>query len=376
MADPRVVAQVRRILRTETGVDAALLPGSLEEAIDRRLEAEEVSSEIWLGRLTGPEGTGQREAAELLSLLGIGHTHLFRHQAVWDVLVQELAGEGGLTRALEVLILGVSTGEEAYTALMQLGTRLGLDNVSALGVDINPSSIAKAIRAEYPARSAEHVPSWAMDRYLDATQDGFTVRDAVRRRARFLAGSLFAVPSSGAYDLVLMRHVLIYFRPNDRRRALDRASGLCRPGGLLVLGASEGAELSGDDRFEVVREGLPVFRKVSTRGTVARAQGRPSDQGRGQPPVVPVRDVLDVAEVSALIHPHLSGAVVDGITVDLRGVVGVSPEAAWGLGRGLRLLALRGTLITVRAPVAGGPRRALMGSLVRELARNGIIRWE
>ncbi len=328
-----------------------------------------------MGRLTADEGAGQREAAEILALLGIGHTHLFRHRAVWDVLVQELAGEGGLERSLEVLLLGVSTGEEAYTALMQLGTRLGLENVSALGVDINPRSIATAIRAEYPVRSAEHVPSWALDRYLETTPDGFSVRDAVRRRARFLTGSLFSVPSTGAYDLVLMRHVLIYFRPNDRRRALDRAAALCRPGGILVLGASEGAELRGDDCFEVLREGLPIFRKRSSKGVAVPSRKSPAAR---MPPrtAAPTGSVLDAASVSALLEAHLAAAFEEAITLDLRDVRGVAPEAAWGLGRGLRLLALRGTVVTVRAPDAEGPHRTLKGSLVRELARNGLIRWE
>jgi len=362
-------------LRTLTGVDATLLPGSLEEAIDRRLETTGLSSDVWVGRFTGEPEEGHREAAELLSLLGIGHTHLFRHLAVWDVLVQELAGDG-LARALEVLLLGVSTGEEAYTALMQLGTRVGLENVSALGVDINPRSIARAIRGSYPARSAEHVPAWAMDRYLEQSAEGFTVREAVRRRVRFMTGSLFEVPTGGSYDLVLMRHVLIYFRPADRRRALDRAAGLCRDGGLLVLGASEGAELSGDDRFVVVREGLPVFRKLSSgRKDLPSRVDAPSDQ-RLPPAAGAARVVLDVSDVSALLEPSFVAHVDTPAVVDLQGLDQVLPDAAWSLGRGLRLLALRGTVVSVRAPAAEGPRRALMGSLLGELVRNGLIRWE
>ncbi|MFH1530520.1 MAG: CheR family methyltransferase [Pseudomonadota bacterium] len=375
MADSPALSQIRRSLRLQTGVDTALLPGSLEEAVAMRLEASGVSFEEWMVTFVDQDGPGQRESAELLALLGIGHTHLFRHQAVWDVLVQELAGDG-LARVLEVLLLGVSTGEEAYTALMQLGTRLGLENVSALGVDINPRSIARAILGEYPARSAEHVPAWAMDRYLDPRDDGFVVRDAVRQRVRFLSGSLFSVPAAGKFDLVLLRHVLIYFRPPERRRALDRAAGLCRDGGLLVLGATEGGELAGDERFEVVREGLPVFRKVRRGDRPGRTKDTPSTARPAQQPVADSPTVLEDDEVAQLLRPLLEGAPGAALTIDLRRCERVLPGAAWSLGRGLRLLSLRGTVVTVLAPAAEAPRRTLMASLVRELARNGLIRWE
>ena len=86
--------------------------------------------------------------------------------------------------------------------------------------------------------------------------------------------------------------------------------------------------------------------------------------------------VLDGPGVSALLEPHFGSPVGDGVPVDLRGLDDVLPEAAWSLGRGLRLLALRGTVVSVRAPAAEGPRRALMGSLLGELVRNGLIRWE
>jgi len=365
MNDPRALSMVHRILKARTGVDASLLPGSLEDAVSRRLEDTGLPSEMWLARLADDDGAGDQEAAEILDLLGIGHTHLFRHMAVWDVLAQELAGQG-LERVVEVLLLGVSTGEEAYTALMQLGTRLGLENVSALGVDINPGAIARAIRGEYNARSAEHVPAWALDRYLDPTGAGFLVREVVRRRARFLTGSLFTVPRGGRYDLVLMRHVLIYFNEAERRRALDRAAELCRPGGLLVLGASEAGELTGDERFESVEEGQPVFRKRSLR----RAVPPPSPAATPPPP-----GVLDIRMVNALIGPLLRGESRE-VSLDLTDVSACVADAAWALGRGLRLLALRGTVVTVLAPAAGEPRTALERSLVGELSRDGIIRWE
>ena len=383
MADPRDLSLILRLLRVRTGVDASLLPGSLEDATSRRLEDTGLSLEAWLGCLSDEGARGRSEAAELLGLLGIGHTHLFRHQAVWDVLVQQLAGDG-LSRTIEVLILGVSTGEEAYTAVMQLGSSLGLENISALGVDINPRSVAHAVRGSYPVRAAEHVPAWAMDRYLEPAGDGFIVLQEVRRRVRFLTGSLFEVPATGQYDLVLLRHVLIYFRVDDRRRALDRAAGLVRGGGLLVLGASEAQELSGDGRFARVREGLPVFRKVSTSTRASPLPSRPplagaartteSSPGSKGPDAGPI--ALDGERVDSLVRPHLEGAPPAKVTIDLTEIREVPESIAGDLGRGLRLLALRGTVIRVTPPLDAAARLDLEGSLVGALVRNGMIRWE
>lgn len=340
----------------------------------RRLEATEASPEEWMGRLTDSGDAGDSEAAEILALLGIGHTHLFRHRAVWDVLIPDLTEAVG-NHPIEVLLLGVSTGEEAYTALMQIGTRVGLENVSALGIDINPRSIAHALHGEYSTRSAEYVPSWAMDRFLDSTDDGIRVREAIRRRARFLSGSLFTVPVSGQYDLVLMRHVLIYFRAAERRRALDRAASLCRPGGLLVLGASEGSELAGDTRFATVSEGMPIFRKVRQPESVAQARATRATEIAPSPESEASR-ILDESLVADLLRSALADDGLESISLDLRALDAVDPDAAWSFGRGLRLLALRGTVVTVLAPLSGVPRRTLKGTLCGALADNGLVRWE
>ena len=374
MVDPRTLSTVLRLLRARTGVDASLLPGSLEDAVHRRLEASNASPEEWIARLTDTGDSGDREAAEILALLGIGHTHLFRHRAVWDIIVPDLT-VAFADHPLEVLLLGVSTGEEAYTAIMQIGTRIGLENVSALGVDINPRSIAHALRAEYSSRSAEHVPSWAHDRFLESTDSGVRVRDQVRQRARFLSGSLFSVPASGQFDLVLLRHVLIYYRSPERRRALDRAASLCRPGGLLVLGASEGGELAGDAGFESISEGMPIFRRLRSdeRTVHVRSQRAPVASPR---PRHESSRILDEARVADLLQSALSDENLETLDVDLRTLDAVEPDAAWSLGRGLRLLALRGTVVSVLAPLSGTPRRTLKGTLCGALADRGLVRWE
>ncbi len=184
------------------------------------------------------------------------------------------------------------------------------------------------------------------------------------------------MPATGQHDLVLMRHVLIYFRPLDRRRALDRAAGLCRKGGLLVLGASEGGELSGDDRFEVVLEGLPVFRKIDVSKR-SHPTPKPREEMQARPKIQSEPLVfLDEDGVTGLLRPYLSAEPGGAVTIDLRSTDSVIPDAAWSLGRGLRLLALRGTFVSVLSPTADAPRRTLKASLVWELARNGLIRWE
>ncbi|MBM4372446.1 MAG: methyltransferase domain-containing protein [Deltaproteobacteria bacterium] len=388
---PRDLETLRRLLRVRTGVDSALLPGSLEDALARRLSVTGRTRQDYLDSLDGGGEETSGEIGELLALLGIGHTHLFRHRAVWDLLAEELT-PAGASRGLEVLLLGVSTGEEAYTAVMQLGARVGLENVSALGVDINPASIAVASRGLYPSRVAEHAPAWALERYLEARDEGFAVRDEVRRRVRFIRGSLFEVPAAGTFDLVFLRHVLIYFTLADRRRALDRALGLVREGGFLVLGSSEAGEVPEGAPVVRVREGLPVFRRRPAGTSREREGAAVARQGRergGAAMVRPGRDreeaaadpaalfrTLDRIDAERLLRPALEAPPAPLLCLDFSGLEVLSEEGASALGRGLRLLALRGTVVRVVPPRDGALRRALAERLPGALARNGLIRWE
>ncbi len=78
--------------------------------------------------------------------------------------------------------------------------------------------------------------------------DVYRVKSDIRRAVRFQALNLMdSFLSLGKFDVVFCRNVLIYFSPDLKVDILRRIHGTLKPGGYLILGASEG--LSGVGEF-------------------------------------------------------------------------------------------------------------------------------
>lgn len=78
-------------------------------------------------------------------------------------------------------------------------------------------------------------------RYFDQTGPGrWTVKQAVRSRVEFRALNLLdSYAALGKFDMVFCRNVLIYFSGEVKKDILRRMHATLRPGGYLILGASE-----------------------------------------------------------------------------------------------------------------------------------------
>src|SRR5690606_17799301 len=71
--------------------------------------------------------------------------------------------------------------------------------------------------------------------------DRWQVKSEVRQRVRFQAQNLLdTYLALGRVDIVFCRNVLIYFSGERKADILRRLHAALRPGGYLILGASEG----------------------------------------------------------------------------------------------------------------------------------------
>ena len=86
-------------------------------------------------------------------------------------------------------------------------------------------------------------------------------RDLVQR-IQFRENNLASdMPPAGSFDLALCRNVLLYFSPPQRTEAFERIARALRPGGLLVLGASE-TVIGQTDRFRPSSRWRGLYERV------------------------------------------------------------------------------------------------------------------
>lgn len=209
--------------------------------------------------------------------LGLGSTALYRayllsHPDEWDALADAIVvnesrffREAALFRALGEQILpqlarrreqtggrrevalwsaGCSTGEEAYTLAMTALESLPLPSlwdIQVLGTDLSGDNLARAGEGTYEPRRLEGLPQPWLDRYVQPCGGGrVRVRPALRALTTFrrhnLCGDLWAIAPQ---DVIACLNVIIYFRREDQLRVLNRLYDTLRPGGYLLVGATE-----------------------------------------------------------------------------------------------------------------------------------------
>lgn len=141
-----------------------------------------------------------------------------------------------------------SSGQEPYSMSMAIDEfeRANLGQLRGgaqiVATEISASMLAASRAACYDSLAmARGLSRERRDRYFDETARGeWTVKQAIRNRVEFRQLNLLDNYSIlGKFDIVFCRNVLIYFSADVKRDILRRIHATLKPGGYLMLGASE-----------------------------------------------------------------------------------------------------------------------------------------
>jgi len=91
------------------------------------------------------------------------------------------------------------------------------------------------------------MPVTRLVRFFDQDEKGKTwsISPEIKSMVQFQSGNLTddratqAVRIHGAFDIVFLRNVLIYFSVDERKRVVDRIAKMMNKGGYLITGAAE-----------------------------------------------------------------------------------------------------------------------------------------
>lgn len=188
------------------------------------------------------------EWSSLLPHVTVKESFIFRHPqqfaAVAATVLPQLAAARAGKRALAVWSAGCARGEEPATlavVLAECPALLGWD-WRVVATDVDEEALAAARAGLFGARAVAKVPEELRARYLTPEGDGFALTPALARRIEFrtlnLVDDPFPIPPS-SFDLIFMRNVLIYFRPDAQRRVAAAVTRAMAPDGYLFLGPAE-----------------------------------------------------------------------------------------------------------------------------------------
>lgn len=210
---------------------------------------------------------GQRLRGMVIEAMTTNETQWFRDTypftILQDTLLPEFVKRG--QQQLRIWSAACSSGQEAYSlsiALEEYRARGARIEAEIVGTDISPAMIAQAKEARYTASTINRgLSAERRDRYFQRNGEDWQVRPEIRRRAQFMVHNLLdSYASLGRFDIIFCRNVLIYFSADSRENILNRMIQQMRPGGYLIVGASESLARHANDLQMIRSHGGVIYR--------------------------------------------------------------------------------------------------------------------
>jgi chemotaxis protein methyltransferase WspC len=222
-------------------------PAIIERAVRQRSTASHAltADEYWQ-TLQG----SRDEQQALIEAVIVPETWFFRYPESFATLAKlatKRLAEINHIRALRILSLPCSTGEEPYSiAMALLDTGLKPHQFKVEGMDVSPLSVEKARRALYGKNSFRGQDIAYRDRHFTVENDGYRLNGRVLEQVRLQVGNLLdpALPANEPpYDFVFCRNLLIYFDQPTQQQVFEVLKRLTHVDGVLFIGPAEGGLL-------------------------------------------------------------------------------------------------------------------------------------
>jgi chemotaxis protein methyltransferase WspC len=235
-------------LKERIGLDVTSVgPAIIERAVRQRSAASQVQTadEYWRTLQCSSD-----EQQALIEAVIVPETWFFRYPESFATLAKLAArrqADLNNMRALRILSLPCSTGEEPYSiamALLDAGFKPHQFKVE--GMDVSPLSVEKARRALYGKNSFRGQDIAFRDRHFTAEDDGYRLSPRVLEQVHLQVGNLLdpaLLANEPPYDFVFCRNLLIYFDLSTQKQVFEVLKRLTHVDGVLFIGPAEGSLL-------------------------------------------------------------------------------------------------------------------------------------
>lgn len=235
-------------LKERIGLDVTSVgPAIIERAVRQRSTASSAltADEYW-HTLQG----SRDEQQALIEAVIVPETWFFRYPESFATLAKlatKRLTDINHMRALRILSLPCSTGEEPYSiAMALLDAGLKPHQFKVEGMDVSPLSVEKAKRALYGKNSFRGQDVAFRERHFTAEDEGYRLSERVLEQVRLQVGNLLdpaLLANEPPYDFVFCRNLLIYFDQPTQQQVFEVLKRLTHIDGVLFIGPAEGSLL-------------------------------------------------------------------------------------------------------------------------------------
>lgn len=262
----------RTLVRERAGL--ILPPGA--ETIETRLSAlarREGLPSAWALLTSVRKLPGSPLAAETVEALAPGDTWFFRDRSPFayfaETLLPEAADATPRDGRLRIWCAGCGSGQEAYSLAMLLEERRARGEAcetEIVATDFSRAALRRAQQGMYDHFEVQRGLSIRrLVEHFDQEGEEWRIHGALRRTIEFKPANLLQdFAGLGAFDIVLLRHVLPHVVVERREGIVKRVVERLRPDGWLMLGAWE-TPLGLAEGLDPVPGADGVFRKRPAR---------------------------------------------------------------------------------------------------------------
>jgi two-component system CheB/CheR fusion protein len=318
------------LLRAQVGHDFSYYkPSTINRRIERRMAVHQIED---LGSYVKYLQQTPSETEALFRDLLIGVTNFFRDTEVFDVLEREIVPKLFANKPAGAVVriwsTGCSTGEEAYSLAILLQEHMEAlkknFTVQIFATDIDSRAITVARAGVYPASIAADINPERLARFFSAEPGGsaFRIHKSIRDMLVFSEQDVIKDPPFSRLDLISCRNLMIYLGTQLQKKLIPLFHYALKPGGILLLGTSEGV---GDfiDIFSVLDRKAKVFQRKadfkSTSGNLGQSLSLvsslehinyPGSKKMAFPIKLPLRELTEqallnqLAPTAALVNWH------------------------------------------------------------------------
>jgi chemotaxis protein methyltransferase CheR len=191
------------------------------------------------------------ERERLQNFLTINVSEFFRDLPHFRMLQEKILPpmlQHNLT--LNIWSAGCSNGAEVYSVAIILNRLSPYRTHRILATDIDSNILNQAIEGgPYKDSEIRNVPKDQVDKYFDAVNDAFWIKNDIRKKVIFKEHDLTCDPFENNFDLIICRNVVIYFSDEIKKMLRRKFPDALKINGILFIGATETMLDAGDLKF-------------------------------------------------------------------------------------------------------------------------------
>ena len=257
---------ITRLLLQKYEIDISMYNDSfLVKSLEKRLSATGNNS---FSSYYDYLGANHNEAGAFLDSLNINFSEFFRNPLTFAYLEQivlpHLIEKKRKTKENEIRIWSAAcaSGQEVYSIAIlcdeirespktNIGCRI-------FATDISEEDISNARKGVFQSSSLNKVSLKRIQTYFTRRGETYTIASLIKEYINFsvfdlLSGQGCCPPASvyGNFDLVFCSNLLFYYKPEYRKRILERVGESLSHGGYLITGQTEGEIVRASNYHEV-----------------------------------------------------------------------------------------------------------------------------